>query len=312
MQQNCPNCHGQGFIRTTVDGYEVVKRCACSRWKVWAQAKFHANIPKIFHKVTLRENPDDGRETYKVTGGRDLVARKHQEEALALCRRLRDTYAKVFLEHHEVDDLYGLMLFGACGVGKTRLVCSLLDDLIHMGLTDVRFIEYTELFKQIRFSFNNSEVSYQSIFEGLIKAKVLVIDDFATEVSGNLVWVLDNIGYIINERYNLNLPTILTSNYWVSTKEQRSESDAKANPFETHKSWELKSAYDSMAVQEDHQRFQQELHARVNYRLRSRIREMCYEMEIKGHDFRKKIGRNRELLMEKRKRDDQRKKSSFS
>ncbi len=309
----CPLCGGEGYSREMVNDYELIKKCRCQRKWDLEKALENAGIPLKFRQVTLEEHPVDGRLVFKPYGGlrgrNDPVAIKSQTEALKVCRQLRDLYVDVFLHGKKVDDLYGLLLYGECGRGKTRLACSLLVDLIYMGIRDVRFIEYNELFKLIRFSFDSEELSYQQIFEELIGARILVIDDFATEVSNNLVWVIDNIGYVINERYVANRPTILTCNYWHSIKGENDPSQARdrPNPYETHKSWELRGAHKQEKAEEARQKFHEEIKARIDHRLRSRILEMCYEFKIEGYDYRKRIEYNRDKLSQKRAMDEKNK-----
>jgi hypothetical protein len=183
--------------------------------------------------------------------------------------------------------------------------------LIHAGLEDVRFVEYNELFKLIRFSFNDREISYRNLLESFIYTKVLVIDDFGMEVSGNLVWVLDNIGYIVNERYTANLPTIMTSNYWrpIPKEEGASLTDAneEPNPYAA-RSHEVGKILREQEARRREQNMDEAYWDRISYRLRSRIAEMCHEVLIEGFDYRKKQARNRDRLLqiaqEKRKRED--------
>ena len=301
----CRECDGLGYRRVMKDGYEVIRKCRCRAIKEVELAKERANIPNKFRNMTLNANATDGREIFRPFGGppgnKDHVALASQVEAQRICKKIRDLYINAFIHKKKVEDLYGLLLHGECGRGKTRLACSLLCDLIHEGLYDVRFIEYNELFKQIRFSFNSKEWSYERIFQDLIRAKVLVIDDFATEVSGNLIWVLDNIGYIINERYAKDRPTVLTSNYWSSIVGEKEES-ASRNPYESTPSWNLNKAHKEQEAENQRQKFHEELKARVNYRLRSRIREMCYELKVEGKDYRNWIGQMRDTRLEERRK----------
>ncbi len=299
----CPHCGGAGYRRGFRDGYEYVQKCVCRRTADIEAAKRDAGLPLKFRNVTLDEKPADGRQPFKPYAGqkRDPLALESQKRALEACRQARDLYLDAFLYGKEVADMFGVMLFGACGRGKTRLACAMLCDLIHAGLKDVRFIEYNELFKKIRFSYNSQELTYQGVLEELLHAKVLVIDDFGVDVSGNLAWVLDNIGYVINERYGMNRPTILTCNYWRPLNQ--TESEVRENPFENHASWELGAAVEKEQTNDELARARQELEQRVSYRLRSRIAEMCLEIEVLGFDYRRKINRNRELLLEKQKLD---------
>ncbi len=182
-------------MRVEIDGYPYVKKCACHRSLEITRALEQANIPLKFRNTTLWGEPKDGREPFKPYGGGgkkpNPLAIESGKRALSVCEELRDLYLNTFLRGKKAEDLHGLLLYGGCGRGKTRLACSMLCDLIHAGLYDVKFIEYNELFKQIRFSYQGGEISNQQLFHSLTQAKVLVIDDFGMEVSGGMVWVLD-------------------------------------------------------------------------------------------------------------------------
>ncbi|CAM2005392.1 ATP-binding protein [Acanthopleuribacter pedis] len=302
----CPLCRGKGYSWKEIEGYRHVVRCACQKERLAREALREAGIPEKFWNATLEDANVNGREPFRPWGGnqRDAVAIKSQTTALQTCRELRDQYLAVFQQNKPIQDVYGLMLFGHSGRGKTRLVSSLLVDLVFSGLYSVRFIEYNELFKMIRFSFNSKEISYQSIFSPLLKAKVLVIDDLGTELGGDLTWALDNIGYIINERYTRNLPTLFTSNHWNSINDgprggKHSQSAADKDLFHGN-SWEMKKKIERNNADSESARSQKSLDERVNYRLRSRIREMCIEIKVEGFDFRNKLAKNREMLRKRR------------
>jgi len=297
----CPHCGGAGYRRVERDGYQFVQRCVCRRDNDLKQAKAAAGIPLKFRETTLSERSNDGRDGFKPYGGgkRDLVAIESQKRAVEACRSARDLYLRVFRDGRPTDDVYGLLLYGDCGRGKTRLACSLLCDLIHAGLTEVRFVEYTHLFKKIRFSYDSKEPAYQAVFEDLLRAKVLVIDDLGADVSGNLAWILDNIGYIINERYGMNRPTILTCNHWRSLREEQ-DVPQSTNIFEGP-SWQTGAAAADARKRDDVEDAKRDLEQRVSYRLRSRILEMCLEVPVLGYDYRRRINRYRENYLARQK-----------
>ncbi|CAM2070776.1 ATP-binding protein [Sulfidibacter corallicola] len=304
--KRCPLCKGKGYTWKEIDGYRHVVRCVCQKRLIARKALREAGVPEKFWDTTLFDPAEDDRDPFRPYGGpgRDPVAIGSQKHALSVCRELRDLYLEAFLHHKQMKDMYGLMLFGDSGRGKTRLICSLLSDLIHAGLHSVRFIEYNELFKLIRFSFNNKQISYKGIFDNLLRAKILVIDDLGTELGGDLTWALDNIGYIINERYTASLPTLFTSNYWESIPNQTnrrgrptgSENDKKL--FEGN-SWDMKRTLERQNADSASSGKQKNLEERVSYRLRSRIREMCLEVHVEGFDYRNRIAKNRDLLRQK-------------
>ncbi len=296
----CPHCHGTGYRRFEENGYEMVKRCICRKEKLITELYEKANIPRKFRNVTLDEKPEKGKEGFKPYGGgnRDKLAIQSQSRALKVCRKVLDQYLHFFKNRSGDDSPHGLMLYGKCGLGKTRLACAILCDLIREGVHKVKFIEYNELFKQIRFSFKSSEMTYQGVFDPLIDAKVLVIDDFGMEVSDNLVWILDNIGYIINERYTRNLPTILTSNFWRPIGEKSGGGKDEGNLYDKP-SWEIEKELKRQKEATESGKFMESSQDRISYRLRSRISEMCIEVGLEGFDYRKRIAQVRNYRFDK-------------
>lgn len=310
---SCPLCHGKGFLRIEKDGYPFVKRCNCQREQVFHHILLKSGLPEKFWNTTLASKSVDGREPFipfggsgKIAAANKQIAKKSQSEALKVCRNLKTLYINYFLEGKRDEDVYGLLLHGKPGRGKTRLICSLLRDLIESGLHDVRFVEYNHLFKQIRQSFSGNGPSYQEIFKPLLNASVLAIDDLGTEITGSTVFLLDQMGYIINERYNKNLPTLFTCNNWLSIKEHDLplekqddlQPDQDFGNVASHQFGKFFAESDRLRKARD-ERDQQmlALQQKVSSRLRSRICEMCLEMSVEGFDYRAKIGRNRALKM---------------
>ena len=103
---------------------------------------------------------------------------------------------------------YSIYIYGGTGVGKTYLAASYIrymaDKMQEKGL----FVNATGLFIELR-----QAISEGREFECLRKytsGNLLVIDDIGTEKLSD--YVLQSWYYLLNERYNLMLPTLLTSN----------------------------------------------------------------------------------------------------
>lgn len=289
----CPKCGGTGHHRVEKDGYDVVVRCSCQKRRHIKEAFERAGIPPLYWRATLQEQPEDDREPFRYYAKGDPLVRRRQKDVVEQCRSLLARYERAFVHKEEVEDLHGMILYGPSGRGKTRLACSILGDLIHQGFTSVRFMEYNELFKQIRFSFNSeAKMSYEGVFRDLIECKLLVIDDLGTEVSTNLVWVLDNIGYLLNERYTRRLPTIITCNYWQSLEE---ENEMRKQDARLSSTYERRSYERGDSEREEKVRVFQRMEESLSVRLRSRIREMCVEVKVEGFDYRERIHNKRKM-----------------
>jgi DNA replication protein DnaC len=146
----------------------------------------------------------------------------------------------------------GLIIFGPCGVGKTHLAVSLLKQVIIEKGDSGLFYDFRDLLREIQGSWNSvSQTSELEILKPVLLAKVLVLDELGANKPTE--WVRDTIAHIINCRYNEKKITIFTSNFLDAPSKTGEES----------------------------------LTDRIGIRLRSRLYEMCTEIDIKGCDFRK-------------------------
>jgi DNA replication protein DnaC len=160
-------------------------------------------------------------------------------------------FVQRFVEKYPLVD-YGLLFLGPCGVGKTHLAVALLKQIIIEKLDPGLFYDFRDLLREIQGSWNSiSQTSELEVLRPVIEAKVLVLDELGANKPTE--WVRDTITHIINSRYNDKKITIFTSNY----------PDSPTKPGE------------------------ESLTDRIGMRLRSRLFEMCKEIEIDGPDFRK-------------------------
>jgi DNA replication protein DnaC len=151
----------------------------------------------------------------------------------------------------------GLLFIGPCGVGKTHLAVATIKALVNKGISCL-FYDFRDLLKEIQNSYNPvSNTTELRVLEPVYQAEVLVLDELGASKPTD--WVRDTMTQIINTRYNDRKVTIFTTNYL----------DDSQNPNE------------------------ETLSDRVGVRLRSRLHEMCKVVEIKGDDYRLKIGHNR-------------------
>jgi DNA replication protein DnaC len=165
--------------------------------------------------------------------------------------------AKIFVQrfvdkYPQID--VGLIFLGNCGVGKTHLAVALLKQLIREKGDGGLFYDFRDLLREIQASWNSiSQTSELDILKPVLEAKILVLDELGANKPTD--WVRDTIAHIINYRYNDKKLTIFTSNFL--------DTPAKAG--------------------------EETLTDRIGMRLRSRLYEMCKEVEIQGSDFRKDI-----------------------
>jgi DNA replication protein DnaC len=158
-----------------------------------------------------------------------------------------------FLDKYpQVDN--GLLFLGTCGVGKTHLAVALLKQVVKGKGDGGLFYDFRDLLREIQASWNSvSQTSEWHVLRPVLEAKILVLDELGANKPTE--WVRDTIAHIINCRYNDKRLTIFTSNFL----------DAPTKTGE------------------------ETLTDRIGVRLRSRLYEMCREVEIHGVDFRKDI-----------------------
>jgi DNA replication protein DnaC len=163
---------------------------------------------------------------------------------------------------------HGLLLTGSIGVGKTHLAVGILQSLIVEKGVRGLFCDYRELLKEIQHSYNPQVLTTElEILRPVFEAEVLILDELGA--SKPTEWVWDTVAHILNTRYNDKRTTIITTNY----ADQPPGSNSISGP--------------QRAMREEI------LGDRIGERMRSRLAEMCVVIEMRGADFRQKVGRAR-------------------
>jgi len=179
----------------------------------------------------------------------DLDSYKPNDES----QRRAKIYVQRFLEKYPRIDV-GLLFLGMCGVGKTHLAVALLKQVVVEKGDRGLFYDFRDLLREIQASWNSiSQTSELEVLRPVLESKVLVLDELGANKPTE--WVRDTIAHIINCRYNDKKLTIFTSNYLDTPARQGEET----------------------------------LTDRIGVRLRSRLYEMCREIEIHGVDFRQEV-----------------------
>ncbi len=102
-----------------------------------------------------------------------------------------------------------LVFLGAYGTGKTHLAAAIANYRQAAG-DDPIFTVVPDLLDHLRATFNpSSPVSYDSVFNQVRNAKLLILDDLGTQ--NTTPWAREKLFQILNFRYETKAPTIITS-----------------------------------------------------------------------------------------------------
>jgi DNA replication protein DnaC len=218
----CTRCNGSGWIPLPGDTLRV-EACGCQGDLRRQQRMASASIPKRYAHCTL----DTFREKSVVLKN----AKKRVQEFVDLWPN--------------TPDGKGLLLTGGCGVGKTHLAVAALIEIINGGKPGrVLFSNFQDLIQEIQASFDTDHVPTKSeLLRPLLEADLLVLDELGSQKP--TTFVQDILYYVINSRYNAELTTIFTTNYY-----DRSN-DAKEETLEQRIGTRLRSRLAEMADRVD-------------------------------------------------------------
>lgn len=112
-----------------------------------------------------------------------------------------------------------LLLTGSYGSGKTHLAGAIANRAIDRGSGAI-FMVAPDLLDHLRATYSpNSETGYDALFEQVRNAPLLVLDDLGAQSS--TPWAQEKLYQLLNHRYNLRLPTVITTNQRLDEMEPR-------------------------------------------------------------------------------------------
>ena len=232
METKCTKCHDSGWVLVKVGEREIARPCQCRQSDTQNSLSTNANIPARFYNMDLRG------------------FKPEKEKSLAEAKKA----AEKFIADYPAVGGYGLLFQGKTGVGKTRLLCCIGNQLIMEKNVDVVYIDWNDLTREMRSGEDSASRDFStigSLIQRLALVELLLFDELGS--SRPSPWVEDNIYFLINRRYNNNRITLFASNFF----------DKKVAGEET-------------------------LGERIGDRIRSRLYEMARSIEIKAADYRQK------------------------
>lgn len=203
----CPSCGGVGFRILDVPvghpDFGKAVPCACKEEeRVWRRLESYRSVSHIndFAHFSF-ENFDPKREGLSLPQQRELATVWKQ------CRA------------YVAEPKGWLLLTGSYGTGKTHLAAAIANGRLEAGHPAV-FIVLPDLLDYLRSTFNPaSNVSYDTVFEEVRSARMLILDDFGTQ--NGTPWVQEKLYQLLNHRYVARYPTVITTNQRLTEIDQR-------------------------------------------------------------------------------------------
>lgn len=186
---SCDQCDGLGYVFTKDErGREFALKCECQTVLRKISLFNNARIPGQFYGATLHNF--------------DTHQRNSLKEALQT--------AKFFIKKYQQGQSKGLLFMGGVGVGKTRLVCSMVREFIFNHNIPCLFREFQDLLREIKSGYDEGK-SETGLLEEINNTEVLVIDELGKGKKSD--WEIAKLDDIISARYNMGKATIFTTNY---------------------------------------------------------------------------------------------------
>lgn len=197
----CPICKNVGWIIKPDGGQGTAVKCKCgliNRENMRGRLSF-ASIPEAFKDIRLDSFRTD---VYSNCDNRNKA------EIAVKC-------IKYWLNEFESlkERGMGLYLYSKTkGSGKTRMVASIANELMHEKDCQVKFCTSLQILNEIKSTWDKQSTGNESsLLNFLSTSEILVIDDFGTEQSDK-PWINERFYQIINNRYVDKKITIFTSN----------------------------------------------------------------------------------------------------
>jgi DNA replication protein DnaC len=261
MSEPCSICEGSGLKLTLrPNGERFAEDCECRLRRRSDRLLKQSAIPRRYEHCTLDSFEPGFNQADQTLASAHMMARN-------------------FVAGYPVaTEGRGLLLIGSMGVGKTHLAVGILQALILERGVQGLFCDYRELLKRIQESYNPRVATTElQILTPVFEAEVLVLDELGAQKPTDWVW--DTVALLLNTRYNDKRTTLITTNY--------PNTRAAAGRRESERPRSAAAQEAERAVREE------TLADRIGDRMRSRLAEMCVEVEMRGNDLRQTVKKAR-------------------
>lgn len=204
---DCSQCGGLGFVIPDVEpddpAFGRAVPCTCKAEEVEAQRR--KKLSRISQIGALSDCLFD---TF-IADGIGLLP-THQRNL-----RLAYTWARDYAENPA-----GWLIFkGSYGCGKTHLAAAIANHQLAQA-KPVLFVNVPDLLDHLRSTYApTAEAGYDERFEQVRSAPFLILDDLGTQYQTE--WAEEKLYQIFNYRYNVKLPTVITTNIDIEDMDAR-------------------------------------------------------------------------------------------
>lgn len=198
------------------------ERCDCSEaiafWKQYDSKQNEKEKQRKYREIINKIYKDDGciKRKLKYCDFVNFNINEDNQEALTTLIK----YTHLCTENKVKD---GIIIYGSIGYENTHLVASIANEIIRNK--KIALLERTSsITDRIKESFNKTVTTESEIMELYSNVDMLIIDDFGSETISK--WALEKLYRIINNRYENELPIVITTRY---TREELMEKIAIEN-----------------------------------------------------------------------------------
>jgi DNA replication protein DnaC len=214
------------------ESLKYIPSCDCLEKRDREERKFKEEKMEVSNKVKKYRDISIIDEGFKKASFEK--AERDTEKIVDMC----EEYAKNFIKKGTIKK--GLLLYGGCGVGKTYLAACIANYLMEHGKT-VLALTLGGILRKIKSEgWDQIEIK---LLEEITKCDLLILDDIGVEKMSD--WALEKIFNLVDERYRVEKPVIITTNLNYNIKKENCEI---ANYFAMNGKDRIRDRLNSMCI----------------------------------------------------------------
>ena len=194
----CPICGGVGFLRRDLPindpNFGKSIPCKCQKDRIANEAN-----KRMLEVSNVQAFSDLTFESFKIQGRTGLGEQQVHSLEFAL------NQSRLFAQNMKG----WLLLQGGFGCGKTHLAVSIANFTLSLGISTL-ILTVPDLLDWLRYAYDRTDTNFESRFEEIRNIPLLVLDDLGTQNA--TPWAEEKLYQIINHRYMLKLPLVVTTN----------------------------------------------------------------------------------------------------